>query len=88
MKINYYYQIDYIDEKGLATYIDTFANDELEDAKHHYNILQNALNCIKASAYYALDMYAYIDATDGEHIDDTDVLVAELLPEFTLKMGV
>ena len=101
MRIQFYYQIDFIDEAGLANYIDTFEQDELKEAKEHYQILTNALCCVKETnnnAHYVLDMYAYIEGEDTDtdtdidsNVDvdtdieeDTDVLVAQILPEFKI----
>ena len=52
---------------GLANYIDTFKQNELEKAKEHYRILSNALSCTKGTdrnMRYVLDMYAYIQDKD------------------------
>ena len=88
MHINFYYQIDFIDDAGLANYINTFQQNELEKAKEHYRILSNALSCIKGTdrnMRYVLDMYAYIQDKDTE-LDETDVLVVQILPELEVKI--
>lgn len=88
MNINFYYQIDFIDDAELANYIDTFKQNELEKAKEHYRTLSNALSCTKGTNQnmrYVLDMYAYIQDKD-EELDETDVLVAQILPELELKV--
>lgn len=88
MHINFYYQIDFIDDAELANYIDTFKQNELEKAKEHYQILSNALSCTKGTyrnMRYVLDMYAYIQDKD-EELDETDILVAQILPELELKV--
>ena len=83
MNISFYYQIDYIDDAGLANYIDTFPKEEFEKAKDHYRILSGALSCIKGTnrdIQYVLDLYAFIQDDKGDAIDDTDILVANVLP--------
>ena len=88
MEIKFYYQIDFIDDAGLANYINTFKQNELKKAKEHYHILTNALNCTKGTdckTKYVLDMYAFIHDKD-EDLDETDVLVAQILPELELKV--
>ena len=88
MEIKFYFQIDFIDDAGFANYIDTFKQNELEKAKEHYQILSNALSCTKGTdrnIRYVLDMYAYIQDKD-EELDETDVLVAQILPELELKV--
>lgn len=87
MKINFYYQIDYIDDAELANYISTFTSDEFKEAQKHYWILQNALNCYKKAGEnirFVLDKYAYIEDDSGDAIDDTDTLVAQILPKLEM----
>ena len=89
MHIQFYYQIDFIDDTGSASYIDTFDQDELKEAKEHYQILSNALACTKdtdSNIHYVLDMYAYIQYED-EEVEETDVLVAQVLPTLQLYGG-
>lgn len=89
MYIKFYYQIDFIDEAGLANYIDTFEQDEFKEAKEHYQILTNALCCVKetnSNIHYVLDMYAYIQDQDAE-VEETNILVAQVLPTLQLYEG-
>lgn len=88
MNIDFYYQIDYIDDAELANYIDTFPKEEYETAKEHYHILSGALSCIKGTnrnIKYVLDLYAFIQDDNGDAIEDTDILVAQILPELEIK---
>lgn len=89
MYIKFYYQIDFIDAIGQANYIRTFSQNEFEKAKEHYQILSNALACIKSdesNIHYVLDIYAYIQDQDAE-VEETDILVAQILPELQLYEG-
>lgn len=80
MEIKFYYQIDFIDKNGKANYINTFKKEEFEKAKENYNILTNALNCLKnTEERFVLDLHAYID-DNGCSVEDTDTLIAEVIP--------
>lgn len=88
MHINFYYQIDFNDDAGLANYIDTFKVNEIEKAKEHYRILSNALSCTRGTdrkTKYVLDLYAFIQ-DENEELDETDILIAQILPEMELKI--
>ena len=73
MNIDFYYQIDFIDDANLANYIDTFTKEEFAKAKEHYRILSNALSCTKGTnrnMRYVLDLYAFIQDDKGDAFDD------------------
>lgn len=57
-RVRTYYQIDYIDVDGRATYIDTFTARQRERAVKHTNILNKANSCFSKNTYYVLDKYA------------------------------
>ena len=87
MEVQFFYQIDFIDERGFANYINTFNADELDKAKEHWKILSNALSCITKDTKYVLDMYAQVyDTEQKDSLDETSVLVAQILPEMELKL--
>lgn len=71
MKINkeYYYQIDYIDKDGLATYIDT----EYERGKAicKVNYLNYANACLNKDTKFVLDKYSFYFTKEGEAVGDT-----------------
>ena len=70
----YYYQIDYIDEKGLANYIDTFHNRYV--ALEHLAILNNANRALNGNkTKFVLDKYCYKVDNLGRVIEDTDELI-------------
>lgn len=80
-KYKYYYQIDYIDSKGLANYIDTF--DDKGEAIKHTNILNQANHCIHKSTKYVLDKYRYIANTDGtDEIVEANITNAKTINEY------
>ena len=79
MKIETYYQIDFIDKNGLANYIDTFQENEFEEAKKHYKMLSNALACIDKDTKYVLDLYAHIPSKDN-----SDKFIMQILPEIKI----
>ena len=89
MQIKFYYQIDFIDDAGLANYIDTFKYHEIDKAQEHYRILSNALLHTKGTEHnmrYVLDLYAYIEDDNGNAVDDSDILIAQILPKKELKV--
>lgn len=57
-KARIYYQIDFIDINGRASYIDTFTAKQREKAIKHVNILNKANQCLNKYSYYVLDKYA------------------------------
>ena len=65
----YYYQIDYIDADGIASYIQTYHNKE--QAISELLILNHANRCLNADTKFVLDAYRYIF---GE--DDSDEVIA------------
>lgn len=67
---SYYYQIDYIDSKGTASYINTFH--DREEAIKHTNILNNANYCLHKSTKFVLDRYRCIPGDD-----DSDEIIEE-----------
>lgn len=52
-----YYQIDFIDIDGRASYIDTFTAGQREKAIKHVNILNEAIQGLNKYSYYVLDKY-------------------------------
>ncbi len=77
----YYYQIDYIDEDGLATYIDTYNDDERSKALYDLRILNVANICLHTTTKYVLDRYRYKLDTEGKVIDDTDEIIEKDIKE-------
>lgn len=73
MNIKTYYQIDYIDENGLASYIETYH--DKEKALNALMILEHARRCLSDKTKYVLDLYAYIEDDDNNPIEDSDVLI-------------
>lgn len=65
-KARIFYQIDYIDIDGYATYIDTFASRQRKKAIEHVNILNRANHCFSRSTYYVLDKYISFNDDDSE----------------------
>lgn len=64
----YYYQIDYIDKDGLATYIDTEHN--RAKAIHKVNYLNFANECINKDTKFVLDKYSFYFTKEGEAVGD------------------
>lgn len=64
----YYYQIDYIDKDGLATYIDTEHN--RAKAIHKVNYLNFANECINKDTKFVLDKYSFYFTDEGEPVGD------------------
>ena len=56
-KVRAYYQIDFIDIDGRASYIDTFTARQREKAIKHVDILNKANQCLNKYSYYVLDKY-------------------------------
>lgn len=78
----YYYQIDYIDEDGLANYIETFDKDEKDKAIESVNILNRANACINEKhdeTKYVLDYYRYKIDSNGNTIDGSDELLNNMI---------
>lgn len=69
----FYYQIDYIDKEGLANYIYTFEQDELELAKEHLNILNHANGCLNADTKFVLDKYGVIEDSDDDELVEHNI---------------
>lgn len=65
-KVKYYYQIDFIDVDGYATYIDTFTSRQRKKAIEHVNILNKANQCLSGNTYYVLDKYVKYDKYDDD----------------------
>lgn len=59
---HFYYQIDYIDKDGLATYIDMFH--DIDKGLLAVGILNRANECINKDTKFVLDKY-------GTHIEDS-----------------
>ena len=73
----YYYQIDYIDENGLANYIKTFNKDERDKAIKSVNLLNQANMCINGTTTkYVLDYYRY-----RPEIDESDEIIEKDIKE-------
>ena len=70
MRKKHYYQIDYIDHKGYANYIDVFSKRELNKAIKHVNILNNANACLNDDTYFVLDEYVEITEDEGKLIKE------------------
>lgn len=66
----FYYQIDYIDGRGYANYIDTFTSRELKKAIKHVNILNNANDCINDNSFFVLDKYKSLSEDEAELIEE------------------
>lgn len=66
----YYYQIDYIDKKGYANYINTFKNNELKKAIKHVNILNEANACLNDDTYFVLDKYKSLTEDEAELLEE------------------
>lgn len=76
----YYYQIDYIDENGLATYIETYHN-EITAIKD-VNTLNRANRCISGNTKFVLDEYRYIeDVEDSDEITVYNITGAKTIDE-------
>ena len=65
----YYYQIDYIDKDGLATYIDTEHNRAKAIRKVNYLNYANAY--INKDTKFVLDKYSFYFTDEGEPVGDT-----------------
>lgn len=68
-KVRFYYQIDFIDIDGRATYIDTFTVRQREKAIKHVNILNKANQCLNQNSYYVLDKYISFDDDNNEIVE-------------------
>ena len=76
----YYYQIDYIDSKGLANYIDT--SHDREEAIKQTNILNQANYCLHKSTKFVLDKYRYIiNVDETDEIIETNITDAKTINE-------
>ena len=64
----YYYQIDYIDKDGLATYIDT--EHERDRAIRKVNYLNYANASINRDTKFVLDKYSFYFTEEGEAVGD------------------
>lgn len=71
-KTHYFYQIDYINDRNEAEYIDSFTARQRKKAIEHVNILNKANRCLNNDTYFVLDMYASEDY-DG----NTDRIIEE-----------
>lgn len=69
-RYGFYYQIDYIDKDGTATYIDAFNTKELNKAIKHVTILNNANYCINSNTVFVLDKYKSISEDEGKLIEE------------------
>lgn len=80
-KYKYYYQIDYIDSKGLANYINTFDNEE--EAIKQTNILNQSNHCLHKSTKYVLDKYRCIaDVDETDEIVEANITGAKTINEY------
>lgn len=77
----YYYQIDYIDKNGLATYIETYQDDEKSKALYDLKVLNLANRCFDTTTKYVLDRYRYKLDIEGNAIDDTDEIIEKDIKE-------
>lgn len=79
---DYYYQIDYIDNDGLASYIKSYSNDDREKALRDVHLLNLSNDCIhNDNTKYVLDMYRLKRDKDGFSIDGTDELIKQNINE-------
>lgn len=65
----YYYQIDYIDKDGLASYIDT--QHDRDTAIKIVNYLNYVNVAINRDTKFVLDKYSYYFTEEGEPVGDT-----------------
>lgn len=87
MEYNYfYYQIDYIDKDGIASYIKTFKQNELGLAKEHLNILNQANRCLNPETKFVLDKYGYIEETDEDVFISHNITDVETINEHLTKV--
>lgn len=77
----YYYQIDYIDENGLANYIRTFTKNKRHEAIEATKLLNQANACINKDTYYVLDCYRFKIDKNGNTIDDTEEIIEKDIKE-------
>ena len=70
-KVNkeYYYQIDYIDKDGLATYVDT--EHIRAKAIQKVNYLNYVNSFINRDTMFILDKYSFYFTDEGEPVGDT-----------------
>lgn len=76
-KVKFYYQIDFIDIDGCATYIDTFTAGQREKAIKHVNILNKANQCLSERSYYVLDKYIVFNNRDEMEIVEKNITNAK-----------
>lgn len=76
-KVRFYYQIDFIDIDGRATYIDTFTARQRGKAIEHVNILNRANQCLNGYSYYVLDKYAVSNNEYGIEIVEKNITNAK-----------
>lgn len=80
----YYYQIDYIDSKGVANYIDT--SHDREEAIKQTNILNQANFCLHKSTKFVLDKYRYIiNEEETDELIEANITDAETVNEHIEK---
>lgn len=65
----FYYQIDYIDKDGLATYIDT--EHKRDKAIRKVNYLNYVNMAINRDTKFVLDKYSFYFTEEGEPVGDT-----------------
>lgn len=66
----YYYQIDYIDKDGLATYVDTEHSRTKAIRKVDYlNYVNSFIN--RKDTMFVLDKYSFYFTDEGEPVGDT-----------------
>lgn len=80
IQYGYYYQIDYIDNSGLANYIATFDDNERDKAIQALRLLNKANACISKGTKYILDRYRY-QLENGLAIDDSDEVIEPSIEE-------
>lgn len=64
-----YYQIDYVDNEGFATYVDTFI--DREEAIEKVNYLNHINKCLNRDTKFVLDRYDYEYNEYGEACNDS-----------------
>ena len=67
--IQYYFQVDFIDKQGLATYVETYH--DIGEAIKNVNLLNFANKRINRATKFVLDIYQY-----NPQIEDSDKVIA------------
>jgi len=84
---HYYYQIDYIDEEGVAHYIRTFKATQRRGAIKHVDAFNKMIRCINPDVYFVLDKYLYYNDDDIALIEE-NITNAESINMYLSKLTV